>query len=108
MIYPPPEFVLKQVFKGVVSGQESHTHPDIQCPPPELMREKCLIYYLKVYEPFLKSEIMPDSVAVLIAKVVKIYIQLAEHLIYVHSRVPGTPPSYEIWPVDNLKKVSIS
>lgn len=108
MIYPPPEFVLKQVFKGVVSGQESHIHPDIQCPPPELMREKCLTYYLKVYEPFLKSEIMPDSAAVLIAKVVQIYIQLAEHLIYVHSRVPGTPPSYEIWPVDNLKKVSIS
>ena len=107
MIYPPPEFMLKQLFKGMVSGQESHEHPEIQCPPPELMRQTCLIYYLKVHEPLLNSESMPESAAVLISDVVHIYAQLAEHLLCVQSRVPGQPPSYEPWPVDNSKNVSI-
>ena len=107
MIYPPPEFMLKQLFKGMVSGQESHEHPEIQCPPPELMRQTCLINYLKVHEPLLNSESIPESAAVLISDVVHIYAQLAEHLLCVQSKVPGQPPSYEPWPVDNSKNVSI-
>ena len=107
MIYPPTESVLKQL-KGILSKQEREKHPEIHCPPPEEMRELCLILYLKVYEPVLKSECMPDSTSKLVSDVVQIYLQLAEHLIYIDSKVSMAPPSYEEWPVENLKKVRIN
>lgn len=107
MIYPPTESVLKQL-KGFISKQEREKHPEIHCPPPEQMRGTCLIYYLKLYEPILKLECMPDSASTLVSDVVHIYLQLAEHLIYTDGKVSMAPPSYEEWPVDTLKKVRIN
>ena len=105
MIYPPTESVLKQL-KGILSKQETEKHPEIHCPPPDQMRELCLIYYLKVHEPVFKLECMPDSTSKLVSDVMVIYLQLADHLIYTDSKV--SPPSYEEWPVENLKKVRIN
>ena len=107
MIYPPTESVLKQL-KGFISKQEREKHPEIHCPPPEQMRGLCLIYYLKLYEPILKLESMPDSASTLVSDVVQIYLQLAEHLIYTDGKLSMAPPSYEEWPVDSLKKVRIN
>ena len=107
MIYPPPESVLKQL-KGMLSRQEIEKHPEIHCPSPEQMRRDCLLTYLAVYEPVLKSQRMPDSASALVSEVLHIYLQLAEHLIYTDSKVSSAPSSFETWPVDNLKHVRIN
>ena len=107
MIYPPPESGLKQ-FKGVLSRQEVEKHPEIHCPSPEQMRRDCLVNYLAVYEPFLKSQCMPVSVSKLVSEVLHIYLQLAKHLFYADSKLSMAPPSVETWPVDNLKNVRIN
>ena len=107
MIYPPPESVLKQ-FKGVLSRQEIEKHPEIHCPSPDQMRRDCLVNYLALCEPVLKSQSVPDSASKLVSEVLHIYLQLAEHLIYADSKLSVVPSSFEPWPVDNLKNVRIN
>ena len=104
MIYPPSESLLKH-FKGIVSRQEvGKTY----WPSPEQMRKDCLVNYLAVYEPVLKSECTPDSASTIVSEVLHIYLQLAEHLLYTDSKISMAPPSFETWPVGNFKNVRIN